>query len=175
MDSRSIETVMIQCIKDWHERICYKIRRHIQGIKQGFPESDTWSLDYTIAKFTLPRLKRLRVLVEKHGGVPAAFSESGFGQDPSLMSDEEYDIAHAKDLKKWLEVIDKMIVAFELILNDDDLMHDFPEQDLFDKDGNYVPLPKEWSKKYMKRVKLREKKIKEGLTLFGKYFQALWW
>jgi hypothetical protein len=54
----------------------------------------------------------------------------------------------ANTFKKWNIVLDKMILAFELIIKDD------------------------WSN--VKMIEKNQKKIDEGLKLFSKYFQSLW-
>jgi len=73
----------------------YKIKRYtrifrdyFQRIMKGFSDSDTYSLDVTITKFVLPRLKRFK---ELHCGFPNGFT-----------------------METWDETIDKMINAFEI-------------------------------------------------------------
>jgi len=56
---------------------------------RGWDDSDTWSLDWTVAKFILPRLKRFKELNDGH---PNGFTE-----------------------KSWDETIDKMIFAMEAV------------------------------------------------------------
>jgi len=87
--------------------------------KDGFDDSETWSLFNTITSFILPRLKRFR---EIEAGYPMGMTQG-----------------------KWNKIIDKMIIAFELI----------------DKDECIT------DKQY--------KQQKEGLRLFAKHFQNLWW
>lgn len=76
------------------QRIRRKIRFFIQRNTRGWDDSETWNLDYTIAKFILPRLKRFKLLAN---GYPAEFD----------------------NIDEWYEIIDKMIEAFECILSDD--------------------------------------------------------
>lgn len=64
-----------------------------QRLERGFDNSETWSLDSTIARFIEPRL---RVFKEIHGGYPGNLTE-----------------------EKWDEILDKMIKAFEYINNED--------------------------------------------------------
>lgn len=64
-----------------------------QRLERGFDNSETWSLDSTIARFIEPRLK---VFKETHGGYPSSLTE-----------------------EKWDEILDKMIKAFEYINNED--------------------------------------------------------
>lgn len=63
-----------------------------QRIERGFDASELWSLDYNIARFIVPRLKAFK---EETCGFPASLSE-----------------------KEWDEILDKMIKAFEDIIND---------------------------------------------------------
>ncbi len=60
---------------------------------RGWDDSDTWSLDHTIAKLVLPRLKRFRKL---NIGYPANLQEV-----------------------EWNLILDEMIEAFEIIEKDD--------------------------------------------------------
>ena len=80
-------------IKDGHF-----LKRTVKYICQifirGWCDADTWSLDYTIAKFTLPRLKRFKKI---NNGFPSSLSE-----------------------KEWNIILDKMIRAFELCILDGD-------------------------------------------------------
>ncbi len=79
-----------------YKRIFFVFKRSIkhfyQRIIKGFPDSDTWSLDYTIAKFTLPILKRYK---ELNIGVPMEMSE-----------------------EEWNKIIDMIIYAMESIIID---------------------------------------------------------
>ena len=88
-----------------------------------YDESEMWSLDYTLACIILPRLKRLK---ENKNGYPS-----------ELESPEQWDT-----------IMENMIQAFELIVNDDS----YPN-------GNSLE---------------HKKTIEYGLKLFGEYFQSLW-
>lgn len=82
-------------IQDLYEKT-FLFRRRIkhwwQRRTRGWDDSDTWSLDFTIAKFVLPRLKRFR--------------EIDFGH-PSNTSEEA-----------WYKILDKMIYAMEFNARD---------------------------------------------------------
>ena len=69
-----------------------------QRVKNGFDDSETWSLYTTIINFVLPRLKR--------------FEQVTIGY-PDNMTD-----------KQWHIILNKIIGAFELILKDDELYID---------------------------------------------------
>lgn len=65
-----------------------------QRMTRGFDDSETWSLDSTIAKFLVPRLKAFK---ECKNGYPARMTE-----------------------KKWNKILDEMIEGFELYLTHDE-------------------------------------------------------
>lgn len=73
----------------WLHR-CPRIQYLFQWIRNGFPDSQVWNLDHSIAKYTLPRLKRLK---EIQHGMPGDLS-----------------------MKEWNSIIDKMITAFDKIV-----------------------------------------------------------
>ena len=81
---------------------------------------DTWSLDYYIAKFILPRLKLFKKV------------ERGYPCDLKLIDE-------------WHDILDKMIAAFEILATD------------------------EWNTQDEQKI------VDEGLDLFRKYYQDLWW
>lgn len=82
-----------------------RIKHLIQRLRYGFDDSDTWSLDMTMAKWLVPRLKRFQKLSI---GVP------------------EFEMTQVE----WSTILYKMIVAFELIANqyeaDEPLWHNDP-------------------------------------------------
>lgn len=86
--------------------------------------SELWSLDYTLAHFILPRLLAFRKM--KRIGVPMNF----------------------KTIKEWNAEIDKMIYAFEKIVNVKNTKEDY-----------FV---------------FTSSKVKVGLKSFAENFGALW-
>lgn len=65
-----------------------------QKKERGWDDSDTWNLDYKIAEFTLPRLKRFKEL------------NIGYPSDEGMT------------FKLWNEILDSMIYSFEIIINE---------------------------------------------------------
>jgi hypothetical protein len=106
---------------------------------------DTWSMDHTLALIILPMLKQLKDT--KHG-VPSAFVHNADG------TEIPFEIAE----KKWDATLDKMIWSFEQIIDED-------IEDQFHTGGGEFNV-----KGYQKH----QKKVQEGLDLFGKYFRNLW-
>lgn len=137
-----------------------------QRIERGFDDTECWNLDSTVAKFILPRLIVFR---KNTNGYP------GNSEIPTF--------------EKWLEVLDKMIFAFDHIVNEE--KYDDERNEKYDIDwskvNNYTKMengsvmmePKDEYKERLEKLhddKADEiQKIDEGLTLFGKYFMQLWW
>lgn len=65
-----------------------------QRLIRGWDDSETWSLDYSLAKLILPRLKRFR---EVTICTPVCFDTE----------------------KEWKETLDKMIWSFEFLASED--------------------------------------------------------
>ena len=99
-----------------------------QKLTRGWDDSETWCLRSPFARFILPRLKRFKQLKAGH----------------------PCDIT----AKEWDEILDKMIFAFESLLEEEN-------------NPNYEEDVYEFNKRY--------KKIQEGLELFGKWYLSLWW
>lgn len=123
---------------NWFRAIWFRIRN-------GWDSSDTWSLQFTISKFILPRLKRFK---EVNNGIPNKIYEKY--RNPNRKVSENMELAS----KEWNEKLNKMILAFQRIIDEDEDFHDW-------KDKKY------WNK--------QEKIKKDGLKLFAEYFQDLWW
>lgn len=115
---------------------------------QGFPNSDLWSLDYTIAKFTHPRLIKFKEYTMTYA------SSAGFTPET------------------WNEALDKMIWSMEYIIQDTghDDMH--PSISCINyrlcKGGQIT------KEKWIQLQEDDDAKVEEGLVLFGKHFRCLW-
>jgi hypothetical protein len=68
-----------------------------QRVVRGWDDSDTWSLDYTTAKFVLPRLKRFK---ELSIAVPSEFCQNGVEIGSKI----------------WNRRLDQMIYAMEKVI-----------------------------------------------------------
>lgn len=92
-----------------------------QRMSRGFDNSELWSLRDTIARFIHPRLK--------------AFAENNCS------------IPYGIESEDWINILNKMIRAFELVFRDD---------------GSFILTDEE------------QKEYDEGFKLFYEYFLALW-
>lgn len=146
-------------ITDWiWYRVCYKIWDIIsprlnknrlihlgQKItrKGHFSDDELWDLFYNISRYVLPRLKRYKELMDRpFSGYPCEMIEGDVSRDITKEESEKYS-------NKWRDIVEEMIVSFELIVKDD------------------------WGgdiKKYKEQRKIKEK----GLSLFAQYFENLW-
>ena len=102
--------------------------------KEGFCEYEFFSLDYSLALYIYPRLCYFRDNCAKWA-TPAFFT---FNEDGT---------ENPNGNKEWIETINKMCLAFRLIITDPADPFDFKEVN---------------------------KKIEEGLSLFAKYYRSLW-
>lgn len=114
---------------------------------------ETWSLDVNLAKYIITRLKKFKKL---NNGYP------GIGE----MNTPE----------KWDEALDKMIQAFEYVIDLDEYWIDDPKYDytdiMFGKNKEFYEKIKE--NKITEDIR-RLAAIDEGLQLFAKYYMSLWW
>lgn len=111
---------------DKKDRRYRKYQRQLQ--QRGFSDEETWNIDNTVSAFILPRLKRFR---EINNGYPQGLSE-----------------------KKWNQIVDKMIFAFEWNL------------------GQFRGITDELTQA---EIATGWKKYEEGLALFAKHLRDLWW
>jgi len=75
-------------------------KKHLNQLKkQGFSDTELWSLDVCISKFILPRLKRFKTI---SGGYPANLSE-----------------------KKWQKILDKIIFSFEWNIEENEMSEEY--------------------------------------------------
>ncbi len=119
-----------------------------KGIYTKFKDKETWDLGYTVAAFTLPRLKRYKKL---NNGVPGAVL---------FQINEEENIHFNNAKEKWDTILDCIIWSFEQIVN--------PTEEPELEKGE------DW-KDYRIRYDAYSKKVQDGINLFAKHFQDLWW
>jgi len=121
---------------DWYliKRAC---RFWWQRRTRGWDDSETWSLEHSLAKHIAPRLRRFKELTI---GIPGCL----------LPQERPTAAQRARAEKKWDEILDDMIYAYEFIAD-----HDKYFLAQFDSP--------EW------------KRVNRGRNLFHKYYYSLWW
>lgn len=136
-----------------------------QRIERGFDDTELWNFERSIAKYVLPRM--------------LVFKTKTMGYPPDF-----------KTFDEWLETIDKMIYAFDHIVNEERYTDELEEtlgvtwdgviETKKLPDGNYELVHTDkYDDELMARYRDEQhkvtEKINEGLMLFGKYFRHLWW
>lgn len=166
-----------------------KSQRHINVTIDKY---DTWSADHTLALVILPLLLQFK---ENHHGIPNDFSDSS--GDPNCTTQqcfdfykESHDWAFKQGVKRWDEVLDKMIWSFYQLVADDESKyhHGTAKWDWVKTDSPYKNPKTGKIEDTFRMVDTNpeehwfdvnghlehEKRIQEGLELFGKYFRNLW-
>lgn len=147
--------------KTWVNTFCNWIdKKKKRKVEIKLHNYDTWSVDHTLALIIFPVLKQLK---EHHHGSPWVNDEDVPEELKSTsappLTQEQKDCGSTDDLfhKRWEWVLDEMIWTFEQLADEEgDLkfyMEDYPDEEVV----------RAW----------RDRK-KNGLRLFGKYYEALW-
>ena len=92
---------------NWFRAVWFRIRN-------GWDSSDTWSLQFTISKFIFPRLKHFKEVTD---GIPTKIYEKY--RNPNRKVSESTKLAS----EEWKKTIDKMILAFQRIIDEDEDCH----------------------------------------------------
>jgi hypothetical protein len=163
--------------------------RRVEVEIEGF---DTWSLDNTLAHIILPALIQLK---SSKMGVPAAVVADIGGadydsQDSFDFYKETHDEAFDEACKRWDLILDKMIWSFQqLILDDWEAPYHHGKAEYgHEPCEDYVDPVTGKTEKMFRMVDKNpeehwydinghiehEKRIQEGLELFGKYYRNLW-
>lgn len=153
---------------------------------------DTFSLDHTLAHIILPALLQLKATKM---GVPSEFADVGGADYNSQESFDFYKESHNEafdeKVKEWELVLDKMIWSFQQIVFDDyeQLYHHGKPQYDWVKTGDqflnpfngktentFTMIDKNPDEHWYDHIGHieHEKRIQEGLELFGKYYRHLW-
>ena len=184
-------------IERWSDRLhplCEALRRVLDVIHPKIDyvkidRWDTWSMDHTLAMIILPMLKQLNE--SKHG---APFTEDDdvpehLRSTNAAPKENEWDIDDLH-FRRWEWVLGEMIFAFECQLNEDwdeefwtgtwgDTLFEESEQSFLN------PVTGEMEKTYQMHMSgdrkcdyearaVVEKRIQNGLRLFGVYYNSLW-
>lgn len=140
-------------------------KKWLKQHNQYVDPKETWDLDCRIAEFVIPRLRML-----KKDSI--AYPEKDEADTP----------------EKWNDVLDKIIIAFSYVLDDDWWINN-PKYDFsggicttFVREGDKHRLElheEKWVEEiynnFTEETERRENIIKEGLELFAKYFRYLNW
>lgn len=136
---------------------------------------DVWGMDHTLALIIHPMLVKLKT--QKHGygwidnkDVPKELRSTATGARAGLKNKYDWD-NYAEARYSW--VLDELIWTFEQLANDDNNESQFYDHTESSKEKDF--------NKSIKKLKVdrtgleaHQKRIENGLRLFGKYFRTLW-
>jgi hypothetical protein len=129
---------------------------------RGWDDSELWSLDATIAKFTRPRLARLIDIKQGH---------------PCDLTEQEWDIVVGKILWSLDHVQDEechMDPDVHLTSRELDIVCNWmPDRAEDATEEEKAAAQAKWAR-YCELSQEQDVKCQEGLDLFGKYFRNLW-
>lgn len=142
----------------WFTPFCLMIKDMFHWLFKGYPTCFVWDTDVTIAQFSIPLLKKLR---DTKDGTPGKVFTECYIRDDLEMSEEDRAVAFEKAHQEWIKIVDKIIYALDGVVkgSPDELFIQYYRKD--------------W-KLACKLKHEEQKKINEGIELFGKYFQCLW-
>lgn len=152
---------------------------------------DTFNMNETLAHIIVPMLKQLKN--SKYGAPNVDLKDVPKKLHPTPEEKARYESGDyqvdEKFFARWEYVVDEMIFAFEAQYTDWEQKYYSGEADFLrvpiDEDGNQVPKdeatmfrledgPNHTFKVDRKGIEKEQKRIDNGLRLFGKYYQALW-
>lgn len=162
----------------WVDAACGWVHeKRSRTVKIKIHAYDTWSADHTLALITLPILKQLKA--EKHGSPFVEYADAPDYYTPAWKQSRRFGsdyLIHAR----WRWVLNEMIFAFEHIVDDE------WQEKFYIRHGEWHSEPCE-DKPYLSKmvwdvepitdwdgIKAVDSRIKNGLKLFGKYYQNLW-
>ena len=127
---------------------------------------DTWNMDTTLALIIAPMLKQLKAT--KHGA--PATDDDDVPKELQDAKDAEDGDVDSNHFKRWDYILDEMIWTFDALIEGD--------SKFFDDSGvdKLAPAMDQLAQITVDREGLdaHHARIKNGLRLFGKYYQALW-
>lgn len=177
----------------WVDTACEWIQKHRhRKIKIKIHDYDAWSVDSTLAIITLPLMKKLRDTKHSY----AIVELEDVPEHLRNTSTEDYDDQSTFGFYKkavepgwvatearWKWVLDEIIWAFEQQQPDCDWEDQYwtihPKLDLteYSQDSGQLTTPVRWEVEGECDWEARQAhhdRIKNGLRLFGKYYQNLW-
>ena len=136
---------------------------------------DVWGMDHTLALIILPMLQKLKT--QKHGygfidnkDVPIELRSTARGARTGIKNKWDWD-NYAEARYSWM--LDELIWTFEQLADEDDGESQFYDHTESNKEKDFN---KSIQKLKVDRagLELHQKRIENGLRLFGKYFRTLW-
>ena len=148
-------------------------------VKIEIDKYDTWGMDHTLAMIIVPMLKQLR---DTTHGYPANFTYEDQHYNPQRFFEGDGWEFPEDGFEQWKATLDKMIWAFEQVIDDDweDQYRtgeiDFQFVPCEDKPGysEIVDGPNHTLETDYDGIAAHRARMQEGFDLFAKYFEGLW-
>jgi hypothetical protein len=147
-------------------------------IKIRIDRYDTWGMDHTLALIILPMLKQLRDT--KSGSPFIDYADVPEQLRPTEEAGPDNGYTDNTIHKRWNWVLDEMIWTFEQLVDEEsDSQFYSGEHDILweKKEGGHSEMkcgPNDTFKVDREGMDAWNKRIDNGLRLFGKYFRNLW-
>ena len=155
-----------------------------RNIKIHIDPWDVWSMDTTLAYIIIPMLKELR---EQAHGYPADFctDDDDYGHQ-QIFKGDGFEFPEDSGMERWQEALDKMIWAFEQVVDFDweeqyrEGVTDFQWVDSDYEDGTgekystMIDGPNHTCVVDYDGIRKHQARMQEGFDLFGKYYRNLW-
>ena len=146
----------------------YLDRKH-RRVNIRIDKYDTWSMDHTLSLIVLPMLKQLK---ETKHGAPSVDDKDVPKELKSISAPPKENEWDTDDnyFKRWDYVLDEMIWAFEQKTSDhweEQYYGQYIEGEDGLMSGHFEWVDDKGRQKHQKR-------ISNGLKLFGKYYEGLW-
>jgi len=150
-------------------------------VKIRIDEYDTWSMDSTIAEIILPMLMQLKATTHGAPFVDLKDVPKELHGEKLTKKQRNNGAVDEKHFERWDWVLDEMIFAFSNKVNEDwhqDQFHsgvsDIQFKELADGNSEMINGPKHTRVTDWDGYKAYQKRITNGFSLFGKYFESLW-
>ena len=152
----------------WYHNFLYKFGiKNEQRVSVRIDKYDTWNMNTTLSHIVVPMLEQYK---ERHQGSPFVDLEDV----PMQLRTED----HFFD--RWDWVLDEMLFAHRSALEDGEEQFCSGEHDIIwleqpDSDNREMVIgPKDTFKVDKEGLAAFHKRVKNGFTLFGKYYENLW-
>lgn len=149
----------------------YKKNTTVRSISIKIDKFDIWSMDHTLAMIIVPMLQKLKATKKgapytEDEDVPVAIRSTSAASKEKEWDTDEFHF------ERWNYILDEMLWAMQEIAGDgkgQDKFFDFSDCEM-----EVNPSIKTFKTDF-EGLKLHDERIKNGCTLFGKYFTALWY